>query len=110
MLRYRFESSGQAQFQSGQMEMGQGNAQIHLFDEFLAFGEPGLIVGVKVVGVSVFAHTPGLGVFGGGRQTHHLQRLGIGTGQLLGQRSVKIRLIEQLLPLFSGGGFHRGAH
>ena len=42
LLRYRFESSGQAQLQRGQMEMRQGNAQIHLFDEFLALESPGL--------------------------------------------------------------------
>ena len=89
-----FKGSSQPQLQSCLMEMGQSNAQIHLFDGFLSFGKSGFIIRIKVLGVFGFTHPPRLGIFCRGSQPHHFQRLSIGSGHVLGKRSAKIRLIE----------------
>lgn len=103
-----FKSFGQ--LQSCLMEMRQGNTEIHLFNDFLRFGKSGLIIHIKVISGFRFTHPPELCILGRGCQPHHFQRLGIGSGHVLGQRSTRIRLIKQLLPFLSRGRFHGGAH
>lgn len=46
-LGHLFKSSGQPHVQSGLMEVGQGNAKIHLFDRFFLFGEFRFVVRIN---------------------------------------------------------------
>ncbi len=75
-----FKSFGQ--LQSCLMEMRQGNTEIHLFNDFLRFRKSGFIIHIKVISCFRFTHPPKLCIWGRGRQPHHFQRLGIGSGHV----------------------------
>ena len=78
LLRHGFKCSGQALLQSRPMEVGQGNADMHMLNHFFSFGKSLLIVGIEMIGIRSLTYTPGLRVFGGRIQSDHFQRLSIG--------------------------------